>query len=154
MTNEELMVSTQRYLMSNYGRLPVALVSGSGATLRDAAGKEYIDLFAGFGAAAIGHCHPAIVSAIQKQAAQLMCVGNLFTWPSQVELAESIIKHSFGNGRVFFCHSGAEANEAALKLAQGRRQGPLQDDQLHALLPRADHGRPVHDQPAQVPRGL
>ncbi len=118
MTNEQLMTGTQKYLMANYGRLPVAIVSAAGATVRDAAGREYIDLFAGFGAAAMGHCHPAVVEAIRRQAGELMCVGNLFTWPSQVELAERIIRHSFGAGRVFFCHSGAEANEAALKLAR------------------------------------
>jgi acetylornithine/N-succinyldiaminopimelate aminotransferase len=118
MTHEQLMTGTQQYLMGNYGRLPIALVAGSGAKVRDAAGREYIDLFAGFGAMAVGHCHPAVVEAIRRQAGELMCVGNLFTWPSQVELAESIIRHSFGDGRVFFCHSGAEANEAALKLAR------------------------------------
>ena len=118
MTHEQLMAGTQQYLMANYGRLPVAIVGAAGSKVRDAAGREYIDLFAGFGAAAVGHCHPAVVEAIRRQAGELMCVGNLFTWPAQVELAESIIRHSFGTGRVFFCHSGAEANEAALKLAR------------------------------------
>ncbi|NQU77049.1 MAG: acetylornithine/succinylornithine family transaminase [Planctomycetes bacterium] len=103
--------------MSNYGRVPVALVRASGAKLWDSAGAEYIDLFAGFGAAVVGHCHPAVVAAIRKQAGEMMCVGNLFHWQSQLALAESIIGHGF-DGRVFYCHSGAEANETALKLAR------------------------------------
>jgi len=117
MTNDEILQATDKYLMANYGRLPIATVRASGATVWDAAGKEYVDLFAGFGAGALGHCHPKVVEAIRKAAAEMMCVGNLFTWQSQVELAEAIIRQSFG-GRVFYCHSGAEANEAALKLAR------------------------------------
>ncbi len=117
MNNQQIVNGTKQYLIGNYGRLPVAMVRGSGATLWDADGKEYIDLFAGFGAGGLGHCHRKVVQAIRDQAAELMCVGNLFTWPSQVELAERIVRHSF-DSRAFFCHSGAEANEAALKLAR------------------------------------
>ena len=117
MTNDEILQKTQRYLMSNYGRVPLAAVKARGATLWDADGKEYVDLFAGFGAGALGHCHPAVVEAVTRQAADMMCVGNLFTWPSQVQLAEAITRCGFA-GKAFFCHSGAEANEAALKLAR------------------------------------
>ncbi len=123
MTNDEILQGTQHYLMGNYGRVPVATVKASGSTVWDATGKEYIDLFAGFGAGGLGHCHPAVVEAIRKAAGEMMCVGNLFTWESQVELAEAIVRHSFGAGKVFFCHSGAEANETALKLAR-RAAGP------------------------------
>ena len=117
MTTADVLQGTSRYLMSNYGRLPIALVKASGAQVWDLDGREYIDLFAGFGAGGVGHCHPAVVRAIKKQAAEMMCVGNLFHWPSQIELASQIVKHGF-ESRVFFCHSGAEANEAALKLAR------------------------------------
>jgi acetylornithine/N-succinyldiaminopimelate aminotransferase len=117
MTHDEILQGTDTYLMANYGRLPLAIAKASGATVWDASGTEYVDLFAGFGAGAIGHCHPKVVAAIQAAAAEMMCVGNLYTWQSQVELAEAIIRHSFP-GRIFYCHSGTEANEAALKLAR------------------------------------
>ncbi len=122
MTNEEILQGTDKYLMANYGRLPLATVKAAGATVTTADGTEYLDLFAGFGAAGLGHCHPAVVEAIQKQASEMMCVGNLFTWRAQVELSEAIIRNSF-EGKIFYCHSGAEANEAALKLAR-RAAGP------------------------------
>ena len=117
MTNEQILQATQQHIMGNYGPRILATVKAAGANVWDADGKEYIDLFAGFGAAALGHCHPAVVRAIQTQAAEMMCVGNLFTWPSQVRLADAITSRGFG-GRVFFCHSGGEANETALKLAR------------------------------------
>jgi predicted acetylornithine/succinylornithine family transaminase len=114
----ELVAKTNKYLISNYGRLPVAMVRGQGARLWDADGKEYIDLFAGFGAGGVtGHSHPAVAEAVRKQMDLIQCAGNLFTNEPQVELARMIVEHGFG-GKVFFCHSGAEANEAALKLAR------------------------------------
>ena len=110
--------ATNRYLIANYGRLPVAMVSGKLSRITDADGKEYIDLFAGFGSGGIaGHCHPAIVRAIRRQAGKLLSCGNLFTNEPQVRLAQKITAAGFG-GKVFYCHSGAEANEAALKLAR------------------------------------
>jgi len=116
--NAELAERTSKVLIENYGRLPVAMVRGRGARIWDADGKEYIDFFAGFGAAGVaGHCHPAVVEAIAAQAATLLCHGNLLTSEPQIELAERITDHGFG-GKVFFCHSGAEANEAALKLVR------------------------------------
>jgi len=120
-TNASLVEATGQYLIPNYGRLPVAMVRGHGATLFDANGKEYIDLFAGFGAGGVtGHSHPAVAKAIRKMASTLQTVGNLFTNPWQVDLAKAITENAFAQpgGKVFFCHSGAEANEAALKLAR------------------------------------
>jgi acetylornithine/N-succinyldiaminopimelate aminotransferase len=117
-TQSQIIDATGKYLIPNYGRLPVAMVRGSGARLWDADGKEYIDFFAGFGAGGVsGHCHPAISAAIKAQADQLLCCGNLFTNEPQVQLAKDITETGFG-GKVFFCHSGAEANEAALKLVR------------------------------------
>ena len=116
--NAELVALTGKYLIGNYGRLPVAMVRGQGAKLWDADGKEYIDFFAGFGAGGVaGHCHPAIVSAVKAQAEKLFCVGNLFTNEPQVGLARMLSEKGFG-GQSFFCHSGAESVEAALKLAR------------------------------------
>jgi len=113
-----LVEATGSYLTPSYARLPVAMVRGKGSRIWGADGKEYIDFFAGFGGAgATGHCHPAVVAAIRKQAGTLLCHGNLFTNEPQVELARRITQHGFG-GKVFFCHSGAEAVEAALKLVR------------------------------------
>ena len=116
--NAELVERTKKYLMPNYGRLPLAMTRAEGARIWDADGKEYLDFFPGFGAGGVaGHCHPKIVAAIQAQAAQLLCCGNLLTNAPQVELAQALSEKGFG-GQAFFCHSGAEAVEAALKLAR------------------------------------
>ncbi len=116
--NAELVELTNKYLIENYGRLPVAMVRGAGAKIWDADGTEYLDFFAGFGAGGVtGHCHPAVVSAIKAQADTLLSHGNLFTSEPQIDLARRITENAFG-GKVFFCHSGAEANEAALKLVR------------------------------------
>ena len=113
-----LLELTGRHLMGNYGPPLLAMVRGKGARIWDADGKEYIDFFAGFGGSGVGgHCHPAIVSAIQAQAGKLLSHGNFFTNAPQIELAKAITGHAFP-GKVFFCHSGAEAAEAALKLAR------------------------------------
>ncbi len=118
MTQAELLKATGQYLIPNYGRLPLAMVRGAGSRIWDAGGKEYIDLFPGFGSGGVtGHCHPAVVAAIKTQAEMLLSHGNLFTNQPQVELAKAITDNAFG-GKVFYCHSGAEANEAALKLAR------------------------------------
>lgn len=101
----------------NYGRYPVAIVSGIGCRLIDAEGKSYLDLFAGFGAPVLGHCHPELVAAVTEQAQSLWHVGNLFHTDPQTRAAQWIANLGFG-GRSFFCHSGADANEAALKLAR------------------------------------
>lgn len=111
--------ATSKYLTPNYaGRLPVAMTRGKWSRIWDADGNEYIDFFAGFGGAGVtGHCHPAVVSAIRRQAGILLCHGNLYTNEPQVELARRITEKGFG-GKVFFCHSGAEAVEAAMKLVR------------------------------------
>jgi len=117
-TQAQIVEATGKYLMPNYGRVPVAMARGKGARIWDADGKEYIDFFAGFGGAGVaGHCHPAIVAAVKKQLPLLLCHGNLFTNAPQVLLAEEITSRGFG-GKVFYCHSGAEAAEAAIKLVR------------------------------------
>ncbi len=106
-----------RTMSINYGRYPIAIVRGEGSRLFDAAGNEYLDLFAGFGACVLGHCDPDLVQAVNKQAQKLWHVGNLFHTEPQTRAAEAISKHAFA-GRTFFCHSGADANVAAIKLAR------------------------------------
>jgi predicted acetylornithine/succinylornithine family transaminase len=117
-SNAEVVQLTNKYLIANYGRLPVAMARAEGSRVWDADGKEYLDFFAGFGATgAVGHCHPVVVAALREQAGKLLCVGNLFSNEPQAELAKALFEKGFG-GQSFFCHSGAEANEAALKLAR------------------------------------
>lgn len=106
------------YLLDNYGRLPITMVRGLGSEIWDIDNKRYIDFFSGFGGCGItGHCDPRITEVIHSQSIKLLCHGNFFSSEPQVDLAEKIVSHAF-SGKVFFCHSGAEANEAALKLAR------------------------------------
>jgi predicted acetylornithine/succinylornithine family transaminase len=122
-TQAEIVAATKQYLIPNYGRLPVAVVRGEGSRFWDADGKGYLDFFSGFGLGGIGgHCHPKITAAVVAQAQTVTAVGNYFTNEPQVQLARAIVEHAFG-GKVFFCHSGAEANEAALKLARAAGKG-------------------------------
>lgn len=121
--NQQTVEASQAVIIENYGRLPYAMVRGQGAQIWDADGKEYLDFFPGFGAGGVGgHCHPAIVEAIQKQAQTLLSHGNLFTNDPQIDLAERITAAGFG-GKVFYCQSGAEANETALKLMRLAARG-------------------------------
>ncbi|MBI2683981.1 MAG: acetylornithine/succinylornithine family transaminase [Actinobacteria bacterium] len=103
--------------MQTYRRQPVAFVRGEGAALYDADGRRYVDCLAGISMMNVGHCHPAVVGAIRDQAGRLMNTSNIYYTEPMVELAEWIRDRSLG-GRVFFCNSGAEAAEAALKLAR------------------------------------
>jgi acetylornithine/N-succinyldiaminopimelate aminotransferase len=120
---QDMVAAGRKVLVENYGRLPMAVTRGLNAKLWDADGKEYIDFFPGFGACGVaGHCHPAVVQAVQEQAATLQAHGNLLFSGPQIDLAQRITKHAFG-GKVFFCHSGAEANEAALKLVRLAARG-------------------------------
>lgn len=115
-----------RYLMNTYDRYPIVLVRGQGVRVWDAEGNEYLDFLSGIAVSNLGHCHPKVVEAIKDQAQRLLHVSNLFYTEPQVELARRICEHSFGE-RVFFCNSGAEANEAAIKLARKwaeERYGP------------------------------
>ncbi|MDT8441610.1 MAG: acetylornithine transaminase [Desulfuromonadales bacterium] len=106
-----------RVVMKTYGRYPLVPVRGEGCRLWDADGREYLDFLAGVAVNNLGHCHPAVVAALQEQAARLIHCSNFYHIPQQIELAEWLCAHSFAD-RVFFCNSGAEANEAAIKLAR------------------------------------
>jgi len=108
---------TAHYLMNTYRRAPVAFRSGQGTWLTDVEGRRYLDFIAGIAVCALGHNHPALTGAIGAQAARLLHVSNLFLIPEQAVLAQRLVRHA-GLDRVFFCNSGAEANEAAIKLAR------------------------------------
>jgi acetylornithine/N-succinyldiaminopimelate aminotransferase len=105
------------HVLKNYARPALTLVRGRGAQVWDDAGNVYLDFTSGIAVSALGHCHPHWVAAVQQQAAELIHVSNLFRNPQQGELARRIVQQA-GPGRVFFCNSGAEANEALIKLAR------------------------------------
>lgn len=104
-------------VMSTYGRFPIALERGLGCRVWDTQGKEYLDFVAGIATCTLGHAHPVMIEAVTRQIQKLHHVSNLYYIPEQGELAKWIVDHSCGD-RVFFCNSGAEANEAAIKLAR------------------------------------
>ncbi len=112
----------ERYLMRTYKRGAVDFVRGEGCLLWDADGKEYLDFLAGISVCSIGHCHPAVVAAVTEQAERLMHVSNLFYTEPMTRLAQRLSESSLG-GRVFFCNSGTEANEAAIKVARKHAHG-------------------------------
>ncbi|MDD4170911.1 MAG: acetylornithine transaminase [Syntrophomonas sp.] len=117
MTNKEIMNKGQEYVMNTYGRFPITLVKGKGSYVWDADGKEYLDFLGGIAVCVLGHCEEGLQAALRIQAAQLWHISNLYWIKPQVELAEKLVKLS-GLGKAFFCNSGAEANEAAIKLAR------------------------------------
>jgi len=111
-----------RYVVPNYRRFPICLVKGEGSRVWDAEGREYLDLFPGWGCNLLGHCPEPIVSAVQEQVAKLIHVPNTWYTEPQGEWAKLLAERSFG-GQAFFCNSGTEANEAAIKLVRLRTNG-------------------------------
>jgi predicted acetylornithine/succinylornithine family transaminase len=114
---EETRALEERYLMHTYKRGPVDFVRGEGAVLWDVDGKEYLDFLSGISVCSVGHCHPAVVTAVTEQSARLMHVSNLFYTEPMARLAQRLAESSLG-GRVFFANSGTEANECAIKVAR------------------------------------
>jgi acetylornithine aminotransferase/acetylornithine/N-succinyldiaminopimelate aminotransferase len=132
---------SNRYLMGNYARAPLCLVRGEGVRVWDTDGKEYLDFVGGIAVDSLGHCHPKIVGAIREQATTLLQVSNLYQIPSQIHLAKLLCDHSFAD-RAFFCNSGAEANEAAIKLARKHAKDTFSTDRVDIVTMRgAFHGR-------------
>lgn len=117
MNSTEIITMGENCLAKTYARYPIALVKGKGATVWDADGKKYLDFVSGLAVCNLGHCHPNVTEAIKAQAETLIHVSNLYHIAPQAELAELLVENSFADG-VFFCNSGAEANEAAIKLAR------------------------------------
>ncbi|MGW5102526.1 acetylornithine transaminase [Streptomyces sp. NPDC004100] len=118
MSNEELTARWQGALMNNYGTPRLPLVRGAGTAVWDADGKRYLDFVGGIAVNALGHAHPAVVDAVSTQIASLGHVSNLFVAEPPVALAERLLRLFGRDGKVFFCNSGAEANEAALKIGR------------------------------------
>jgi acetylornithine aminotransferase/acetylornithine/N-succinyldiaminopimelate aminotransferase len=116
-SNQEIVKLTNQHVAQTYGRYPIALVRGKGTKVWDASGKKYIDFVTGLAVDNLGHCPPAVVSAIRKQAGKLLHVSNLYHIEPQSQLAADLTRLSFAD-KFFFCNSGTEANEAAIKLAR------------------------------------
>jgi acetylornithine/N-succinyldiaminopimelate aminotransferase len=141
MNSQKWMEKADKYIMKTYGRYPLVPVRGEGCSLWDADGKRYLDFLAGVAVNNLGHCHPRVVAALQKQAAELIHCSNYYHIPSQIELAELLCDHSFAD-RAFFCNSGAEANEAAIKLARKYSREKFGTDRYEIITALASfHGR-------------
>ncbi len=141
MTTAELIAASAKYLANTYARFPIALVRGQGVRVWDADGKEYLDFVGGIAVDALGHCHPKMVAAIKAQAETLIHVSNLYHIEPQIRLAQLLCEHSFAD-RAFFCNSGAEANEAAIKLARRYAKEHWSTDRTEIIvMQHAFHGR-------------
>ena len=124
MTNKKMLNRWSAVVQNNYGTPSIALVKGKGIVVTDADGKQYLDFLGGIATSILGHAHPAIVKAVSKQVSTLSHVSNFYAHPNAIELAEKLTSMTGDkNAKVFFCQSGAEANEAALKLS--RRTGKV-----------------------------
>jgi acetylornithine aminotransferase len=130
-----------KHIFGTYARFPVAFVRGAGCRLWDDAGKEYLDFLAGIAVCALGHCHPEVATAIGEAARKLIHVSNLFYTYPQVELAAELTRLSFAD-KAFFCNSGAEANEAAIKLARKYSNDNFGPGRFHIIsMKDSFHGR-------------
>jgi len=114
---KKILEESNHYVMNTYSRFPIVLRKGRGMHVWSSDGKEYLDFVGGIAVNILGHCHPKVVVALQKQAQRLLHVSNLYHNEPQIKLAKLLVEHSFAD-KVFFCNSGAEANEAAIKLAR------------------------------------
>lgn len=141
METKKLLEESSHYLMNTYNRTPIVLRKGRGMKLWDAEGKEYLDFVSGIAVNILGHCHPKVVLAIQKQAQRLLQVSNLYHNEPQIRLARLLVQHSFAD-KVFFCNSGAEANEAAIKLARKYAKENMKGDRFEIITAlNSFHGR-------------
>src|SRR5574341_2411816 len=140
-TTQELIAASAKYLANTYARFPIDLVRGRGVRVWDADGKEYLDFVGGIAVDALGHCHPRMVEAIRAQAEVLIHVSNLYHIDPQIRLGQLLCEHSFAD-RAFFCNSGAEANEAAIKLARKYAKDHWSTDRYEIICMRDSfHGR-------------
>jgi len=138
MTTQELIAQYEKFVIKTYTRTPVAIVKGKGLKVWDLEGNEYLDFFPGWAVSGLGHCHPMVVNAVRNYLKKIIHVPNNYYNMLQGKLAEKIIEHSF-EGKVFFCNSGAEANEGAIKLA--RAYGSHSQRYEIITMENAFHGR-------------
>ena len=141
MNSKEWIELSEKVVAYTYGRFPIVLVRGKGTRVWDMEGKEYLDFLAGLAVCNLGHCHPKVVKAIQDQAEKLIHVSNFYYIEPQIELASLLCRQSFA-GKAFFCNSGAEANEGAIKLARKYAKEKMEGGRYEILtMERSFHGR-------------
>jgi len=141
MITNEMLADSQKYVMNTYARQSLVLIKGRGTRVFDSDGREYIDFVSGVAVNNLGHCHPRVVVALQKQAQRLMHVSNHYQNEPQINLAKALVAHSFAD-KVFFCNSGTEAIEAAIKLARRYGREVLREDRYEIITMRGSfHGR-------------
>lgn len=129
---QEVIAAGQQYVMNTYGRYPMVLVEGNGVFAWDGEGNKYLDFLSGIAVNALGHSHPTVVEAIEEQAKTMMHCSNLYWNEPQVRLAKFLVKNSVCD-KAFFCNSGAEANEAAIKLARKYAKLNLGEDKFEII---------------------
>jgi predicted acetylornithine/succinylornithine family transaminase len=141
MDSQTLMMLSEQYIAHTYARYSILLVRGKGTRVWDKDGKEYLDFVSGLAVCNLGHCHPKVVKAIQDQAEKLIHVSNFYYIEPQIQLASLLCKNSFAD-KVFFCNSGAEANEGAIKLARKYGKEKLDGERYEIItMERSFHGR-------------
>lgn len=141
MESSDFISANTEYVFNTYGRTPIMLVEGKGVRVKDSAGKEYLDFVQGIAACSLGHAYPVLVDAISRQAAKLIHVSNIFHIEPQIELACLLVENSFAD-KAFFCNSGAEANEGAIKLARKFFNDSGDKDRYHIItMENSFHGR-------------
>lgn len=141
MNTDEIIELTANYVMNTYTRIPIVPAKGAGAVLTDIEGKEYLDFVAGIAVNNIGHCHPKVVAALKEQVEKLIHCSNLYCIEPQARLAKMLVENSCFD-KVFFCNSGAEANEAAIKLVRRYSQIVRGKDRFEIIsMKKSFHGR-------------
>ena len=141
MNEKDVIALANENIMNTYRRFPVVLVEGKGAKVLDINGKEYLDFVAGIAVCNLGHTHQRVVEAIREQLEKLTHVSNLYYTEPQAQLAKLLVDHSFAD-KVFFCNSGAEANEAAIKLARKYAHENMGPDKFELITMKDSfHGR-------------
>jgi len=132
METKKFIDESNLYIMNTYKRFPIVLRKGRGMKVWSTDGKEYLDFVGGVAVNILGHCHPKVVIAIQKQAQRLLHVSNYYHIGPQIRLAKLLVQHTFAD-KVFFCNSGAEANEAAIKLARKYSKENVNPDRFEII---------------------
>jgi acetylornithine/N-succinyldiaminopimelate aminotransferase len=141
MITNDILSDSHHFIMNTYSRQPLVLVKGRGTKVYDSDGREYLDFVTGVAVCNLGHCHPRVVVALQKQAQRLMHVSNHFHNEPQINLAKMLVAHSFAD-KAFFCNSGTEAVEGAIKLARRYAREILKQDRFEIITMRGSfHGR-------------
>jgi len=139
-SSKALIELSNKYITNTYSRFPIVITKGKGCKVWDVDGKEYLDFVAGIAVCNLGHCHPKVVKAIQEQAERLIHISNLYYIEPQARLAELLCKNSFAQ-KAFFCNSGAEANEAAIKLIRRYFKDKNEDKFQIITMEQSFHGR-------------